>query len=80
MSTLYKVDKETVRPFRLYDAVTKKYVRYRNYKVKDNAHIGALIQARWAAVGTTLEVVNFHKGTLIGQYTRGVNDIKFLKG
>lgn len=76
----YEINDKTVRPFRLYDAETKKFQPHRNYKIKQNAHLGALMQIRWAKVGTTLEVVDLSLGRMHGQYTRGVNDIKFLKG
>ena len=68
------------RPFRLYDSKTKKFLFGRNYGYKERAHIGALIQVRWAAVGTVIEVIDASISKMIGQYKRGVNDIKFMKG
>ena len=76
----YEKNEQTVRPFRLYNADTKKFQSHRCFKIKQNAHLGALMQIRWAKVGTTLEVVDLSIGKMHGQYTRGVNDIKFLKG
>jgi hypothetical protein len=66
-----------VRPFRLWDAQEKKPLRWRYYVHKEKAHIAALIEVRWAAVGTTIEVYNATSGKLLGQYTRKVNRITF---
>ena len=66
------------RPFRIYDSSTKRNLPWRCYKIFQNAHIGALIQARWAKVGTTLEVIDTEGGAF-GQYKRGVNGITFTK-
>lgn len=66
------------RPFRLYDSKTKKFLRSKNYKHFKNAHIGGLIEARWAPVGTTIEVIDKGAGeTLRGQYTRTATTVRF---
>jgi hypothetical protein len=39
--------------------------------------MGALIEARWAAVGKTIEVFSATNGKLLGQYTRRHNRIDF---
>ena len=66
------------RPFRIYDSNTKKNLPWRCYVHFNNAHIGALIQARWASIGTTLEVIDTEGGAF-GSYKRGVNGITFAK-
>ena len=76
----YDINDDTVRPFRIYDALEQSWLRWRYYSDSRRAHIGALIEIRWAKVGTTFEVVDVSTGKMIGQYRRGVNDIKFLKG
>jgi hypothetical protein len=67
------------RPFRLYNAVTKKNLPHRNFHYKNNAHNAALVETRWAHVGSIFEVITT-QGIMHGQYVRGVNDIKFFKG
>lgn len=68
---------ETVRPYRLYDAVSKEMLRWRWYRHPRNAHLGALIEARWAAVGTTIEVLDITTGALLGQYRRTPTSVAF---
>ena len=69
------------RPFRIYDSKTKKNLPHRAYVHFKNVHIAALVQARWANVGTaevTLEVIST-EGAAYGQYKRGVHGITFYK-
>jgi hypothetical protein len=73
----YPTQPKTIRPYRLWNAQEKKPVLYRYYKHRTNAHHGALIDARWAKVGTTIEVYNAQTGNLVGQYTRRVHTITF---
>ena len=73
----YPTSEFTTRPYRLWDANAKKALRWRCYSDPKRAHMGALIECRWAKVGTTVEVYNSSNGRLLGQYGRGVNDIKF---
>lgn len=68
----------TSRPYHLYDAQTKAFLPWRYYVYSHNAHIGALIEARWAKVGTTIEVVNVETGRMLGQYTRHPTTVSFL--
>ena len=75
-----KVQPDTKRPFRIYNATTKKFLPWRCYKHVRNAHMGAMVDCRWAAVGHTLEVVDVSIMQMHGQYRRGTNDIKFFKG
>jgi hypothetical protein len=75
----YPEVEETVRPFRLWDAVNKVNLAHRYYVHDRNAHLGALIEARWAQVGTTIEVYNCLTGRMLGQYTRRIHSIDFLR-
>jgi hypothetical protein len=68
---------ETVRPFRLWDANAKHPVRYRYYSAAKRAHLGALIEARWGAVGTVIEVYDARTAALLGQYRRTVSSVAF---
>lgn len=72
--------KPFTRPFRLWDSKAKKALPYRCYKIERNANIGALIEARYAEIGTTIEVLDVTTNKMIGQYTRRVNTVTFLKG
>lgn len=76
----YPHNEESTRPYRLWDAKAKAAMPYRYYKHYRRAHLGALIECRWAKVGTTIEVFNTTNGRLLGQYYRGVDGIKFSGG
>lgn len=69
---------EAARPFRLWDSVNRKNLRWRNYADSKRAHLGALIEARWAPIGTTVEVYDCRTQRLLGQYTRRVDSIRFM--
>lgn len=69
---------EAARPYRLWDAVNRQNFRWRNYSDPKRAHLGALIEARWAAIGATVEVYDARTGRLLGQYTRRVDSIRFM--
>jgi len=78
----YEWDKErgeAVRPFRLWDAVNRKNIRWRYYGDKKRAHIAALIECRWLPVGASIEVYDCRTGKLLGQYTRRVDTIRFTE-
>jgi hypothetical protein len=66
---------QSARPYRLWDAKQKKNLRGRNYKYKYKAQIGALIEAKFAHVGTTIEVYDVY-GRLYDQYTRRPDGVK----
>jgi hypothetical protein len=68
---------ETTRPFRLWDAKERELVRWRWYKYPRNAHLGALIEARWAEPGTVIEVIDIRTARLLGQYRRTPTSITF---
>lgn len=66
------------RPYRLWDAKEKHQVPHRYFGDPKNAHMAALVEARWARIGYTIEVFNTANGRLLGQYTRTVNTIEFM--
>src|SRR5262245_56800630 len=68
---------EAVRPYRLWDSVERKNLRWRNYADPKKAHLGALIECRWSPIGHSIEVYDARTGRLIGQYTRRVNSVQF---
>lgn len=70
----------TVRPYRLWDAKEKQQLRWRYYSDAKRAHMGALIECRWAKVGATIEVFNALNGRLLGQYTRRLHSVNFAGG
>jgi len=65
------------RPFRLWDAKEKAAMRWRYYAGPHNAHQGALLETRWAAVGSCIEVYDARTGKLLGQYKRRQHTIDF---
>jgi hypothetical protein len=67
----------SARPYRLWNANEKVALQWRYYAYPKNAHIAALIECRWAKVGTTIEVINNENGRLLGQYTRSIDSVKF---
>ena len=69
--------KDSQRPFRLWDAKAKKELRWRYYGDRRRAHFAALVEARWADVGTCIEVYDASTGHLCGQYMRRVNNVEF---
>jgi hypothetical protein len=75
----YPVVEDSKRPFRLYDPIKKVNLRWRCYRYHRNAVIGALIEVKWAKVGTTIEVIDVRYGQLIGQYTRTATSVEFYK-
>jgi len=74
----FEKNEETVRPFRLWDAKESSWLPHRFYSDLHRAHIGALIEARWAKIGTCIEVIDVHKAKMKGQYLRRVNDLQFI--
>jgi hypothetical protein len=71
---------EPSRPYHLWNASEKEQLRWRYYSDRKRAHIGALIEARWAEIGTVIEVFDARNGELLGQYRRRVHDIHFMNG
>jgi len=68
---------ESIRFYRLYNARTKKFLPWRCYSIKAHAHLGAMMELRWAAVGEIIEVVDFHRAKSIAQYKRELNGLAF---
>lgn len=69
---------EPVRPIRLWDAQERHQVPHRHFKEPKNAHMAALVEARWAKVGNTIEVFDSSNGKLLGQYTRRIDNVFFM--
>lgn len=68
---------ETTRPYRLWNANEKAQLRWRYYKSPKRAHLGALIEARWAKPGTVIEVLDVRTSSLLGQYKRTPTSVVF---
>jgi hypothetical protein len=62
-------DRDTVRPFRVWDARERKLCVGRNYVDKQNAMDGALLMIR-RQLCESLEVFDIRTGKLIAQYVR----------
>ena len=67
------------RPYRLWDSVAKRDMPHRYYAIKRNALDGALLETRWAKVGTTIEVYDCRTGKLFGIFQRHPTTISFTK-
>jgi hypothetical protein len=67
------------RPYRLWNTRTKAWLKWRYYKVLDNAKIGALIEAKYSDIGTTIELIDQRGHKLVGQYTRRPNNVTFAE-
>lgn len=74
---MHQGNEEPKRPYRLWDPKNDKFLRSRNYKILRNAHLGALIEARWAEVGVTIEVLDVRTQKLLGQYKRTPTSVMF---
>jgi hypothetical protein len=77
-------DEDTKRPFRLWNPGVNgsagEFVRWHYFSHLRNAHLCALIECRWAKVGTTFEVVDVRTQKFWGSYTRRVDEIRFMGG
>lgn len=80
MAMPYDKNRETTRPFRVWDATRKKHLIGKNYSDLHRAHNGALIEARWAKIDQALEVYDVRTGRLLGQYVRKDGGVGFIKG
>jgi hypothetical protein len=67
------VIKDTVRPYRLWDAYKNKFIPGYNYAHRDNAQIGALKLMHWTPPGATVEVIDVRIQKLVAAYTRKVS-------
>jgi predicted acetyltransferase len=63
-------DGATKRPFRLWDAIAKHDMPHRYYAIERNALNGALLEAAWAKVGTSIEVYDCRTARHIATFTR----------
>jgi hypothetical protein len=63
-------DGETKRPFRLWDAIEKHDMPHRYYAIRQNALNGALLEAAWAKVGTSIDVYDCRTAKHIATFTR----------
>lgn len=77
---VHDAPRDAARPYRLWDAKRKQNMRWRYYSDKRRAHMGALIEARWAHVGDVIEVYDARTGRMLGQYIRMVDTIRFIEG
>lgn len=73
--------RDAARPYRLWNVKLKQNMRWRYYKDKRNAHIGALIEARWECKpGEAIEVYDARNGRMICQYVRTVDGVRCFEG
>lgn len=78
-TTDYPVNENSeARPWRLWNAKARALMRWRNYSHLKHAHVGALIECRWADVGACIEVFNTQTGKLSGQYIRRLHSVEFI--
>lgn len=77
--THWNKEEPTQRPYRLWNAVAKRDMRYRYYKIKRNALDGALLEARWAKVGAVIEVYDCRTASHLGTFKRHPTTISFTK-
>lgn len=71
----YPKQRDTTRPYRLWDASAKQNMRWRCYAIKRNALIGALVEAAMLDIGHTIEVYDSRYQTLIGQFTKRIKQV-----
>ena len=75
----YPINEESEgRPFRLWNANARAPIRWRNYLHLRHAHVAALIECRFAAIGVCIEVFDTRNGKLSGQYIRRVHSVEFI--
>lgn len=60
-----ELNRDTPRPYRIYDATKKRFLLYYTYVHKLNAARAAYWIARWMPVGTVLEVINVRTMALV---------------
>ena len=75
----YPINEDSeARPFRLWNTRTRACLRWRYYLHLRHAHIAALIECRFAAIGVAIEVFDTRNGKLSGQYIRRVHSVEFI--
>ena len=73
-----KLNGESKRPYRLWDAKANEPIRYRYFSIAVHAHWAAMKELRWAKIGTTIEVLDVNSANReLGQYTWRVNSLTF---
>lgn len=74
--TEVKKDRQTLRPYRLWDAHTQTQVMGRWYRWEENCHDAAVVICRRdTKVGRTLEVLDVHRAKLVATYTKRIGGI-----
>lgn len=73
------VDRDSSRPFRLWNAEAKKAVRWACFKNLRRAHMRALYEAAWSTGDTVFEVIDIRNQGLRGQYKRVGKHIEFWR-
>ena len=71
-------EQESSRPYRIWDPGNDMYLRWRCFKYPRNAHLGALIEARWAKPGVVYEVIDIRTMAALGQYRRNPTSVSFI--
>lgn len=70
------LNRDTSRPYRLWDANNKCQLNHRWYLIALRGHEAAVkILLSYQYVGTTYELYNIHTGRLLAQYTRTITGI-----
>lgn len=68
-------DKDTVRPFRIWQPAKKKYHPGRFYSTERRAQDQALLLVRWEHVGTVFEVLDIRTMQWCGSYKRDLRAV-----
>lgn len=75
----YRVNEETVRPYRVWHEGEKRELPGRRYKDLSRAHNAITALTRWEKVGVVLELFNAQTGRQLMTYHRGVDRITFRR-
>lgn len=78
--TPYPIHPDSVRPFRFWDSLTNKQMKYRYYGLIRSAHLGILWELKLAKPGQVFQLIDVRNGRLLGEYKRTLDSIKFIKG
>ncbi len=63
-------DEPSKRPYRLWDAIAKHDMPHRYYAHQQNALNGALLEAAWAKVGTSIDVYDCRTARHLATFSR----------
>jgi len=73
-------DRDTLRPYRLWDAHKQTQIMGRWYRWEENCHDAAVVICRRdTKVGRTVEVLDVRRGKLIATYTKRIGGIQIKK-